>query len=303
MPKIKEEGLKHLYRPLHHFEQQAKDAMANFGKTNIHSTGDAMIDEYLGGGYGRPNGYEILMIFGDTGVNKSTLATQFIVDPARKGKSVAYFSLEDDPSDLYTRLYRQMSASVDKFSDATEITNQIGMNIMVAPESDGYTLEQMAAEVEALFDTGTDIVVIDPLQFIFEASVVEKTETEFNRQRLFMRKINNVMKRAVVTSGTDKTLILVSHTNKGSYDNPLDNIMGSGANKQVPTKIIQVGRNSDGTRFVRLCKSRFTEHRFGSHQVVLDKEHMMLRTLAGTEPGWKDQVREAWARSERNGRR
>lgn len=267
--------------------------------TNAYSTGDEMIDEYIGGGYGRtPNGYEIVLVFGSTGVNKSTFATQMILEPAKAGKQVAYFSLEDDIDDLYARIYYQCKEKVGRFGDVQAEVDLITSNIMVAPENDGYTLEEMAKEIENLFDMGIDIVVIDPLQFIFEASVVERTETEFNRQRLFMRQINNLIKRAARKSNTPKTLILVSHTNKGSKDDPLDSIMGSGANKQVPTKIIEIGRDrKDGTRYIHLHKTRFTEHRFCRHQVTLNKEFMTLHTIPG-EPGsdWKNQVRQSWNR-------
>lgn len=231
--------------------------------------------------------------------NKSTFSTQMILQPAMAGKRVTLFALEDDVTDVYSRIRRQSSRyAQSRFADPLEAMRKISTNVMMAPDSDGYTLEAMAIEIEGVFRTGTDIVVVDPLQFIFEASVVEKTETEFNRQRLFMRQINNMMKRVARETGKSKTIILVSHTNKGRYDSPLDNIMGSGANKQVPTKIIQVYRDECGRKFLRLHKSRFTQHRFGPHPVELDSETMTFHTIPcpdGTKPDdWARSVREGW---------
>lgn len=231
--------------------------------------------------------------------NKSTFSTQMILQPAMEGKKVTLFALEDDVTDVYSRIRRQSSRyAQSRFADPLEAMRKISTNVMMAPDSDGYTLEAMAIEIEGVFRTGTDIVVVDPLQFIFEASVVEKTETEFNRQRLFMRQINNMMKRVARETGKSKTIILVSHTNKGRYDSPLDNIMGSGANKQVPTKIIQVYRDECGRKFLRLHKSRFTQHRFGPHPVELDSETMTFHTIPcpdGTKPDdWARSVREGW---------
>lgn len=233
--------------------------------------------------------------------NKSTFATQLVLEPLRQGKTVVYFSLEDDPKDLHTRIYQQTKINAGKFQDDKIETRKITPNLLVAADSDGYTLEDMATEIEKVFEEmDADIVVIDPLQFIFEASVVERAETEFNRQRLFLRKMTNLMKRAVEKSGKDKTLLIVSHTNKGNYDNAIDNIMGSGALKQVPTKIIQVGRNKDGTRFIRLWKSRFTKFRYNSLQVTLNENTMTLNTLpAGsnqTEQQWREELRRSWDR-------
>lgn len=244
------------------------------------------------------NAYEIVMIYGTTGVNKSTFATQLVVNPALKGQRIAYFSLEDDRDDLWTRLYRQAQGMVGKFESPEVLMDKITKQILIAADSDGYTLDAMAREIENLFLMGMDIIVVDPLQFIFEASVVEKMETEFNRQRLFMRQINNLIKRAVKATGKAKTLILVSHTNKGSYDDSLDSIMGSGANKQVPTKIIEIARNKDGTRKIHLRKSRFTDFRVGPHQVTLDKDSMLIKTIpAGPseDPAvWREQMLQTW---------
>lgn len=292
-------GINHLYKLLYQFEEEGEKAFKLPRITNEHSTGDMMIDEYIGGGYGRPNAYEIVMVFGDTGVNKSTFTTQMILQPALKGKHITIFALEDDVTDVYSRIRRQSAQfGTTKFDNPLELMRKVSKNITIAPESDGYTLEEMAQEIEAMFKTGSDIIVVDPLQFIFEASVVEKTETEFNRQRLFMRQINNMMKRVARETGKSKTIILVSHTNKGRYESALDNIMGSGANKQVPTKIIQVYRDENGQKFLRLHKTRFTQHRFGAHPVELDTETMTFHTI-GVPPDrkpedWWADVRRGW---------
>jgi predicted ATP-dependent serine protease len=262
----------------------AKAEMDSWGKTDLYSTGDQILDEYLGnsftGGYGRKDGYEILTIFGDTGMNKSTFATSIILDPASKGTQIAYFALEDDPKDVVRRILIMCDMNEEK---ARTITN----NILFMPESDGYTLDSMAEAIEKIFDV-VDIIVIDPLQFIFEASVAEKGETEFNRQRLFMRKMNNLMKH------TNKTLIIVSHTGKGGGKDArtgVDRIIGSSAVAQVSTKVIEINRKEDGLQGIRLWKSRFTPYRFCGVQIRLD--NMVVRTVY--ELSDLPQARKAWA--------
>lgn len=249
---------------------KAKADMDGWGKTDLYSTGDSIIDEYLGnsifGGYGRKDGYEIITIFGDTGMNKSTLATSFILDPASKGTQVAYFALEDDPKDVVKRIMIQCKMDEEKVK---KITN----NILFMPENDGYTLETMAQAIEKIFSIA-DIVVIDPLQFIFEASVTERGETEFNRQRLFMRQMNNIMKH------TNKTLIIVSHTGKGGGKDArsgVDRIIGSSAVAQVSTKVIEINRHEDGLQGIRLWKTRFTPYRYVGMQVKL--EDMVVKSV------------------------
>lgn len=262
----------------------AKAEMDSWGKTDLYSTGDQILDEYLGnsfnGGYGRKDGYEIITIFGDTGMNKSTFATSMILDPASKGTQIAYFALEDDPKDVVRRIMIQCNMDEEKVKS---ITN----NILFMPESDGYTLDAMAEAIEKIFDVA-DIVVIDPLQFIFEASVAERGETEFNRQRLFMRKMNNLMKH------TNKTLIIVSHTGKGGGKDArtgVDRIIGSSAVAQVSTKVIEINRKEDGLQGIRLWKTRFTPYRFCGVQIRLD--NMVVRTVY--ELSDLPQARKAWA--------
>lgn len=249
--------------------EEAKKASEEWGRTDLYSTGDQILDEYLGnsqtGGYGRRSAYEIITIFGDTGMNKSTFASSLIIDPASKGTTIAYFALEDDPKDVVSRLMKQC--------DNEEQLNKVLDNVLFMPENDGYTLDMMAEAIENIFNIA-DIVVIDPLQFIFEASVAEKGETEFNRQRLFMRRMNNVMKH------TNKTLIIVSHTGKGGGNDKrtgVDRIIGSSAVAQVSTKVIEINRKDDGLHGIRLWKTRFTPYRYSGIQIKLD--HMRIKTV------------------------
>ena len=265
--------------------EPAKAEMSNWGKTDLYSTGDAVIDEYLGGGIGRKDGYEIITIFGATGMNKSTFTTSIILDAAEKGVQVAYFALEDDPKDVVKRILVQCDMNEEK---ALKITQ----NILFMPESDGYTLDAMAEAIEEIFQIA-DIVVIDPLQFIFEASVTERGETEFNRQRLFMRRMNNVMKH------TNKTLIIVSHTSKSSGKfaaQGLDRIIGSSAVAQVSTKVIEIDRK-DGVHGIRLWKTRFTPYRYTGIQVRLD--NMVVHSVYDNKD--MPQVRKMWAGEGVNG--
>lgn len=257
---------------------KAREGIWNWGTTNLYSTGDPILDEYLGGGYGRSDGYEIITIFGDTGMNKSTFATSMILNAAEKGTQIAYFALEDDPKDVVKRIITQCGGNVDRLE-------KISQNILFMPENDGYTLDMMAEAIEEMFKI-VDIILIDPLQFIFEASVTERGETEFNRQRLFMRRVNNIMKH------TNKTLIIVSHTSKGGGKDSrqgLDRIIGSSAVAQVSTKVIEIDRK-DGIHGIRLWKTRFTPYRFTGVQVRL--VDMNVRTVY--EPSDMPQVRKLW---------
>lgn len=263
------------------FSRSAIDSIGDWGRTELYSTGDKVIDEYLGestrGGYGRANNYEIITIFGDTGMNKSTFATTMILDPAKKGVQIGYFALEDDPTDVVRRMYQQCGKDEDVLTSVLD-------NVFFLPENAGYTLSQMSEAVKEAFNV-FDIVVIDPIQFIFEASVEERGETEYNRQRLFMREMNTIMKH------TGKTLILVSHTSKGGKlgAQGLDRIIGSSAIAQISTKVIEINRK-DGLQSLRMWKSRFTPHRHAGIAVRLED----MRVVYAYDESDLQEVRNNW---------
>jgi len=269
--------------PLESVWEDAKASLANFGVTNLYSTGDKIIDEYLGnspdGGYGRQSGYEIVTIFGDTGRNKSTFATNIIVDPLKKGKTVVYMALEDDPKDVAARL-SMMGVK----------PNELPGKLCFFKEQSGYTLSDMKDAITEYFKFA-DVILIDPLQFIYEASVTERGEAEFNRQRLFMREMNHLMKK------TNKVLILVSHTNKsGGKDAPgMSHIIGSSAIAQVSTKVIEIGISKDGIRYIHMWKSRFSPHRRDDLAVKLNL-NMQFEALHGDDPKVIEELRRHWGK-------
>ena len=269
--------------PLESVWDEAKQSLEAYGTTNLYSTGDAVIDEYLGnsptGGFGRESGYEIVTIFGDTGRNKSTFATNLMIDPLMKGKTVVYMALEDDPKDVAARLHI-MGLEPSKLPGKLNFFK----------EQSGYTLSQMTEAITKYFEFA-DVILIDPLQFIYEASVTERGEAEFNRQRLFMREMNHLMKK------TNKVLVLVSHTNKsGGKDAPgMSHIIGSSAIAQVSTKVIEIGISKEGTRYIHMWKTRFSPHRRDDLVVKLGTD-MRFRYLYADDPTAIKELRQKWGK-------
>ena len=269
--------------PLESVWDEAKQSLEAYGTTNLYSTGDAVIDEYLGnsptGGFGRESGYEIVTIFGDTGRNKSTFATNLMIDPLMKGKTVVYMALEDDPKDVAARLHI-MGIEPSKLPGKLNFFK----------EQSGYTLSQMTEAITKYFEFA-DVILIDPLQFIYEASVTERGEAEFNRQRLFMREMNHLMKK------TNKVLVLVSHTNKsGGKDAPgMSHIIGSSAIAQVSTKVIEIGISKEGTRYIHMWKTRFSPHRRDDLVVKLGTD-MRFRYLYADDPTAIKELRRKWGK-------
>lgn len=257
-------------------EEARKRREENKSGTNRYSFGDPIVDDYLGGGWGRQNGYELICIFGDTGMNKSTFISQMAISAVKRGAKVAYLALEDEIEDVVDRIDRQICGSGSGLSKENE-SREVLQNIDFLPENDGYTLEALADFIEELFTTW-DVVFVDPLQFVFEASMVDKGETEWNRQRVFLRRLNNIMKK---NSEEGKVLVFVSHTNKGGNfrdraEMGMQKLQGSTAIQQICTKVIEIGRTNEGLRSLRLWKTRFTRYRKNGLQISLEDNSLRI---------------------------
>lgn len=238
---------------LRDFANDAAKLRATWGTTNYYSTGTKVLDTYLGGGYGRKDGYEIVLLYGDTGVGKSTVGLNFLKQPIESGARVGLLVLEDDGADVFIRLSNILGV------DGTKKHIMGGESIHFMPQEDlvkSWNLDDLLKLIEEWFvERKIDLIFLDHLQFAFEGAESIKGENEYIAQRVFMQKLNQLMKKI------KKTIILVSHVNKQAGAKGMAKIVGSGAIAQAGTKVIEVSEDPDMAKVLnlRLHKSRFTE--------------------------------------------
>ena len=240
--------------PLQKHISKADELRDSFGRTDLYSTGSKQLDEYLGGGFGRKNsGYEMVLIYGPSGSGKSLLGLNMMLDPILKGLNVGLMVLEDEPADVVNRM-RVMTDG--------EIDNQ--HNVFFADEqNNGYTLEQALTAIEEWFSV-CDIVLLDHLEYLFAGSVGESERNQFQKQEVWMRHLNGLMKR------TGKTIVMIQHVNKSNSDG-VDKIKGSSAFVQTCSKVIEMKRNTDGNWSLKLQKTRFTPFRSAWFDIGIDR--------------------------------
>ena len=238
---------------LRDFKAEADKLRATWGTTSLYSTGTKVLDTYLGGGFGRQDGYEIVLLYGDTGVGKSTVGLNFLKQPIESGARVGLLVLEDDGADVFIRLSNILGA------EGTKKHIMASDSIHFMPQEDlvkSWNLDDLLKLIEEWFnDRKIDVIFLDHLQFAFEGAESIKGENEYISQRIFMQKLNQLMKKI------KKTIILVSHVNKAHGVKGMAKIVGSGAIAQAGTKVIEVGEDSDmgvGALQIWLRKSRFT---------------------------------------------
>jgi predicted ATP-dependent serine protease len=257
---------------LRDFAEEAAKLRNTWGRTELflastRSRGIPNLNDYFGGGYGREGGYEIVILYGDTGVGKSTVGLNFLQHPIESGKKVGLLVLEDSGADVYIRLSKVLGPA------GTKQFILEGNNIHFMPQEDlvkSWKLDDLLVLIEEWFiERDIDVIFLDHLQFAFEGAESIKGENEYTSQRIFMQKLNQLMKKI------NKTIILVSHVNKSVGAKGMSKIVGSGSIAQAGTKVIEVEDNSDnmgsGALKLTLRKSRFTPKPDYSYEMRLDK--------------------------------
>lgn len=220
-----------------------------YGKTELFSTGAAGLDAYLGGGFGRPHGYEIVLLFGPTKIGKSFIGLNFLRAAVESGRKVGIMALEDDGPDVYTRFTDIIG------EEATAAYVSKGETVFMIPEEDtrrSWKLDELLTTIEEWYtDLGIDLILLDHLQFAFENAEAIKGENEYIQQRVFMQRLNHLMKRM------KKTIILVSHINKDTKARGVYKIVGSGGIAAAATKIIEVAKDDEGFMSLQEHGARF----------------------------------------------
>lgn len=232
------------------FAEKAKQLKETWGKTDLFSTGHAVLDGYMHGGFGRKDGYEIVLLYGPTGVGKSTVGLNFMAPAIRQGVKIGLLVLEDDMADVSNRLSQVLSTEeYDKMNRS--------QSVYCLPEDalvKSWNLNDLLKYIEDWFDDGIDLILLDHLQFAFENAESIKGENEYIAQRVFMQRLNQLMKKK------KKTIILVSHMNKATGAKGMDRIVGSGALAQVATKVIEITESDlQDCIDLNVRKSRFTK--------------------------------------------
>ena len=237
------------------FDADADKLALSYGVTDLYSFGEMGLDKYFGGGYGKRDDYEIVLVFGDTGIGKSTFTLNMIADPIKKGKKVGLLLLEDRGAAANLVLRKIVGKKV---------IDNMRMNIQFTPDDvvDGEKLWGLDDLIDLIDDWFTersmDIILLDHIQFAFESAISLQGNNEYIAQRIFVRKLNYIVRKH------NKTIILVSHINKDSSAKGMSKIVGSGGIAGGATKVIEIYQNKDveGMMHARMWKSRHTAPRF-----------------------------------------
>lgn len=232
------------------FYDKAQKLRKSWGRTDLYTTGHSALDGYMYGGFGRKDGYEIVLLYGPTGVGKSTVGLNFMAPAINRGVKVGLLVLEDDMADVSSRFMDIMTAEQYVAMNNSNAVRCLPEDALVR----SWNLNDLLQYIEDWFNEGIQLILLDHLQFAFENSESIRGENEYISQRVFMQKLNQLMKK------TKKTIILVSHMNKAAGSKGMDRIVGSGSIAQASTKVIEIAEDDmDDVIRLDVKKSRFTK--------------------------------------------
>ena len=237
--------------------KEIEQALVHAGKTDLFHFIDPRLDEFFFGGFGHQSAFTFYIVAGKTNTGKSMFVQNMIAGVVESGKRWAYLVLEDSRIDTFARLEKIIGKEKLIQSDKIIETEE--------DVEDLYSVEDALDHIEYLYDVeNCEVVFLDHLQFLFESIDQDKKTDPIFQQRYLMRKLNKIVKLR------NKTLICVSHVNKGSEkeNNPLDLIIGSSALSQAATNVIYIKNDEDGIR-VQMPKSRYTKRRLASEELYI----------------------------------
>lgn len=247
---------------LRDFAEEATRLKKTYGKTELFSTGAQGLDSYMGGGFGRPDGYEIVLLFGPTKIGKSAVGLNFLRSAVEQDKKVGIMALEDDGPDVFLRFVDILGKEA-----ATAYVMKGETVFMMPPDATrrAWKLDELIELIASWYtNLHIDLILLDHLQFAFENAEAIRGENEYIQQRVFMQRLNHLMKRM------KKTIILVSHVNKDSKAKGVYKIVGSSGIAAAATKILEVYKDEDKRMFIQEHGARFVATPDGPHEIMLD---------------------------------
>jgi KaiC/GvpD/RAD55 family RecA-like ATPase len=251
------------------FDEDAEFLGKSYGVTDRYSFNEEGLDKYFYGGWGKKNDYEIILLYGDTGIGKSTFALNMMRDPILKGERVGLLILEDSGASINLKLNKMIGKSnLSKFRNNIHFTPDDVVN-----GSKLWGLNDLLELIDEWFtERKLDVILLDHLQFAFESAIGIKGENEYVSQRVFVRKLNYLIRKH------NKTIILVSHINKNNQSKGLGKIIGSGGIAGAATKAIEISRDPkiEDQMHVTLTKTRHTPSRFHDRVFMFDDKQNVV---------------------------
>lgn len=200
------EDISKLYRSM-------QNSWNNVGVTDRYKTGNPLMDEYLGGGFGGAPGGEVILVHSTAKAFKSTITMWMLRHSIEAGEKMGWIILEGGTEKALRTLRQTYVGKYPEYEKCDEVLKKNAANIFSMSREmrrANFDMEQVIAWMKNLVLTqGVKLFYIDPVGYLADYSN-DIGIPDWKKESVFMKKLS------WFCEDTDSTVLLVQHNVKGS---------------------------------------------------------------------------------------
>lgn len=200
------EDISKLYRSM-------QSSWDDVGVTDRYKTGNPIMDEYLGGGFGGAPGGEVILVHSTAKAFKSTITMWMLRHSIEAGEKMGWIILEGGTEKALRTLRQTYVSKYPEYEKCDEMLKKNAANIFSMSREmrrANFDMEQIIAWMRNLVITkGVKLFYIDPVGYLADYSN-DIGIPDWKKESVFMKKLS------WFCEDTDSTVLLVQHNVKGS---------------------------------------------------------------------------------------
>lgn len=234
-------------------KKEADLAYESMGVSDLYSTGFSMLDEYLNGGYGRDNLYELVLISSAPKCLKTTFAMQMLIDPLKRKVPMYWMLAEMSYGETMNMIRAFFYPNIEEADRIVREAIECGA-LKIAHSKTLASIESSDAlltEMKLAAAAGAKIFYADPLNYLTKRAARGERAHSWDTESEFIDKAKEFLKDSKLTA------VFVVHNTKDANLHHELGMAGSGDLSRIATKTIETrieGRfryqNKDGQQLM-----------------------------------------------------
>lgn len=204
------------------------------GVSDKYSTGLPLLDEYLSGGYGKKNSYEMVLVASAPKCFKTTFAMQMLIEPLKNKVPMLWVLAEMSYGETVNMIRSFFYPDIAKADQLLRDAYKCGsLKVMDKDTIDGFDdIAQVQHAIELASADGAELFYIDPLNYLTKQVATNQdgqNRVEFEFIKWFKRHLEK----------QKKTALLVMHNTKDPNLHRQSGLAGSADFPRIATKVIE----------------------------------------------------------------
>lgn len=204
------------------------------GISDKYSTGLPLLDNYLSGGYGKKNSYEMVLVASAPKCFKTTFAMQLLIEPLKNKIPMLWVLAEMSYGETVNMIRAFFYPRIEQADKYLRDAYAAGaLKVMNKDTIDGFSdIEQVKRGIELASSEGCELFYVDPLNYLTKQ--VAKNQDEQNRIEFdFTKWLKRLLEKQ------NKTALLVMHNTKDPNLHRQAGLAGTADFPRIATKVIE----------------------------------------------------------------